>query len=421
VKNDTLCVRGKYKPKSGEPNVAPIVQSTTYVYEKAQDMADLFDLKAEGFFYTRLANPTNAVLEQKIAALEDSTAAIACSSGMSATLMAVLNVCFAGDNIVCSNQVYGGTFNLFKTTLKKYGIETRFVDPNESIENIEKLIDDKTKIIFAESVANPTIVVLDFEKFSSIAKKYGILFFVDNTLCSPVLCKPKHFGANVVLHSSSKYLDGHAVALGGIIVDCGNFEFKGNKRYPEFNEKDESYHGIIYADLKEKAFSTKIIAQMIRDFGAIMAPMNAFLTDLGIQTLHLRMERTIKNAEKVAKFLEGNKNVEWIHHPSLKNDKYHNIAKKYMPNGVTGMMSFGVKGGREKAAKFMENLKLITQATHVADAKTCVLCPASTTHRQLSKEELIEAGIPDNLIRLSVGIEDVDDIILDLKQALEAI
>lgn len=418
---DTLCVRGTYKPKSGEPNVAPIIQSTTYAYEKADDLAALFDLKAEGHIYSRLTNPTNAILEQKVALLEGGSGATACASGMSATLLSVLNVCFAGDNIVCSQQVYGGTYNLFNVTLKKYGIETRFVDPDASAEEIESLIDEHTKILFAETVANPTIVVLDFEKWASIANKHKILFYVDNTLASPALCRPKEYGANVVLHSSSKYLDGHAIALGGIVVDCGNFNFKGNPRYPEFNNPDESYHGIVYADSKDKAFCTKMVAQMTRDTGAIMTPMNAWLTNIGTETLTLRMERHVSNAQKVAFALSKNPNIEWIKHPSLVTDKYHERAKKYMPNGVTGMMSFGVKGGREKAKKFMENLNMITMVTHVADIRTCVLCPASTTHRQLSAAELEAAGIPDNLIRLSVGIENPEDIIADLEQALARI
>lgn len=418
MNKETQCVRGAYKPKTGEANVFPIVQSTTYVYEKTQDMSDLFDLKTSGFFYARLGNPTNSNLEKKVALLEGGSMAVACASGMSATFMAVLNVCSAGDNIISTNQIYGGTYNLFKVTLKKYGIETRFVSPEATEEEIEALIDDKTRIIFGETVANPTIVVLDFDKFARVAKKNGVLFMVDNTLATPYLCRPAEYGANVVVHSSSKYLDGHAVALGGMIVDCGNFEFKGNMRYPEFNNPDDSYHGMIYADQGNVAYGTKIIAQMIRDFGAIMSPMNAFLTDLGIETLHVRMDRTVENAAKIALALSKNKNIEWIHHPSLKSDKYHDLANKYMPKGVTGMMSFGVKGGREKASKFMENLKLAHQATHVADAKTCVLCPSVSTHRQLSDEELNAVGIPANLIRLSVGIENADDIIEDLEQAL---
>lgn len=417
-KIDTLCVRAGYEPKSGDPQVMPIVQSTTFYYEKAQDLADLFDLKKSGHFYSRLSNPTNEVLEKRIAALEGGSAGIACASGMSAITLAILNVCFSGDNIVCSQAIYGGSFNLFKNTLKKYGIETRFVNPDASSKDIEKLIDDKTKVIYAETVANPAIVVLDFDKFASLANKYGILFMVDNTLTTPILCRPKEFGANVVVHSTSKYIDGHATALGGMIIDCGNFNFKNNKRYPEFNVADESYHGLVYADLADKAYSTKVVAQMIRDIGAIMTPQNAFLTSMGCQTLALRMERTVYNAQKVAEFLDSHENVEWVKHPSLKSNEYHELAKKYMPNGVTGMMSFGIKGGRANAAKFMEHLEMISIVTHVADVRSSVLHPASTTHRQMSDEDLIAAGVQDNLVRLSIGIENYEDIIADLKKAL---
>jgi O-acetylhomoserine (thiol)-lyase len=340
---------------------------------------------------------------------------------MSATLLAILNVCNAGDNIVSASAVYGGTYNLFSVTLKKYGIETRFFDPDDSAENIEKLIDDHTKVIFAETVANPTIVVLDFDKIAGIAKKHGVLFMVDNTLVTPILCKPLDFGANVVLYSSSKYLDGHAVALGGAVVDGGNFDFASSNRYPEFNTPDDSYHGLVYSTLGGKAFGTKCRVQMMRDLGAIMSPENAFLTNLGMETLALRMERHSENAAKVAKFLSENEMVEWIKHPSLTTDKYYDLAKKYMPDGMGGMMSFGVKGGSAKAAEFMEKLKMIKIVTHVADAKTCLLHPASHTHRQLSETQLKEAGINPDLIRLSVGIENVEDILEDLKQALDRI
>lgn len=420
-KLDTICVQGAYSPKSGEARVCPVVKSTTFYYEKAQDMADLFDLKSEGFFYSRIGNPTLSAFEDKLALLEGGTGAIACASGMSATLLAVLNVCNAGDNIVSASAVYGGTYNLFSVTLKKYGIETRFFDPDDSAENIEKLIDDNTKVIFAETVANPTIVVLDFEKISDIAKKYGILFMVDNTLVTPVLCKPLDFGANVVLYSSSKYLDGHAVALGGAVVDGGNFDFASSDRYPEFNIPDESYHGLVYSTLGDKAFGTKCRVQMMRDLGAIMSPENAFLTNLGMETLALRMERHSSNAARVAEYLANHEKVEWVKYGSLKSDKYHALAKKYMPNGQGGMLSFGVKGGSDAATVVMEGLKMIAIVTHVADVRSCVLHPASTTHRQLSKADLENIGIADNLIRLSVGIENVEDIISDLEGALSQI
>ena len=420
-KLDTICVQGAYSPKSGEPRVCPVVKSTTFYYEKAQPMADLFDLKSEGFFYSRIGNPTLDAFESKLALLEGGTGAIACASGMSATLLAVLNVCNSGDNIVSASAVYGGTYNLFSVTLKKYGIETRFFDPDDSAENIEKLIDDNTKVIFAETVANPTIVVLDFDKIAGIAKKHGVLFMVDNTLVTPVLCKPLDFGANVVLYSSSKYLDGHAVALGGAVVDGGNFDFASSNRYPEFNTPDDSYHGLVYSTLGSKAFGTKCRVQMMRDLGAIMSPENAFLTNLGMETLALRMERHSSNAARVAEFLSKHEKVEWVKYGSLEGDKYHTLAKKYMPNGQGGMLSFGVKGGAEAATKVMEGLNMIAIVTHVADVRSCVLHPASTTHRQLSKSDLEAIGIADNLIRLSVGIENIDDIIADLEGALSQI
>ena len=420
-KLDTICVQGAYSPKSGEPRVCPVVKSTTFYYEKAQDMADLFDLKTDGYFYSRIGNPTVNAFEEKLSMLDGGTGAIACASGMSATMLAVLNVCNAGDNIVSASAVYGGTYNLFSVTLKKYGIETRFFDPDDSAENIEKLIDEHTKVIFAETVANPTIVVLDFDKISSIAKKHDVLFMVDNTLVTPVLCKPRDFGANVVLYSSSKYLDGHAIALGGAIVDCGNFDFAKSNRYPEFNIPDDSYHGLVYSTLGDKAFGTKCRVQMMRDLGAIMSPENAFMTNLGMETLALRMERHSYNASRVAEFLSKHPKIEWVKYGSLESDPYHALAKKYMPNGQGGMLSFGVKGGSDAATVVMEGMKMIAIVTHVADVRSCVLHPASTTHRQLSKADLENIGIADNLIRLSVGIENIDDIIADLEGALSQI
>ncbi len=420
-KLDTLCIQAGYEPKNGDPRVVPIVQSTTYAYDTASNLADLFDLKADGYFYTRLANPTVSAFENKLCALDGGVGAIACASGMSATLLAILNVCNAGDNIVSARAIYGGTYNLFSITLKKYGIECRFFDPDDSYESIDALVDENTKVIFAETLANPTIVVLDFDKIASIAKKHGVLFMVDNTLVTPVLCRPLDLGANIVLYSSSKYLDGHAVALGGCIVDGGNFDYAASDRYPEFNKPDESYHGLVYSSLGKTAFAVKCRVQMMRDLGAIMSPQNAFLTNLGMETLALRMARHSENAAKVAKFLSENDKVEWVKHPSLESDKYYALAQKYMPNGMGGMMSFGVKGGSEKAAEFMEKLKMIKIVTHVADARSCVLHPASTTHRQLSKADLDAIGIADNLIRLSVGIENADDIIEDIASALDQI
>lgn len=419
-KLDTLCVQAGYSPKTGESRIPGICQSTTFFYGDSQAMADCFDLKSDGYFYSRLSNPTVSAFENRVAALEDGVCAIGCSSGMSATTLATLTVAGVGDNVLISQACYGGTFNLFGTTLPKVGIECRFFTPDDSAENIEKLIDDRTKFILAETVANPTIVILDFDKISAIAKKHSLLFIVDNTLATPVLCRPKKFGANIVIHSSSKYLDGHAAALGGMIVDLGNFNFKGNPRYASFNVPDESYHGLVYADLPV-AFGTKCRAQMIRDIGAIMAPMNAYISYLGCDTLALRMERHSSNAKKVAAYLHNHPKIEWVKHASLPDNKYHALAEKYLPNGQGGMMSFGIKGDVKTCAKFMESLKLITQETHVADVRSCVLHPASTTHRQLSAEDLVKAGVPENLVRLSVGIENPDDIIADLDQALAKI
>ena len=419
-KIDTLCVQSGYEPKSGEGRIPPISQSTTFFYPKTKDMADLFDLKSDGYFYSRLANPTVAAFEGKVAALEGGVCGIGCASGMSATSLSIFTVAGAGDNILSSSAIYGGTYNLFSTTLPKLGIECRFFDPDAPAEEIEKLIDGKTRMIFTETVANPAIVVLDFDKIAAIAKKYGVLFAVDNTLATPVLCRPKEWGAHIVIHSSSKYLDGHAAALGGVIVDLGNFNYKDNPRYPSFNEPDESYHGLVYADLPV-AFGTKCRAQMMRDFGAIMSPQNGFISYIGSDTLALRMERHSRNAAKVAAYLKKHPKIEWINHPSLPDNKYYALAKKYMPNGQGGMMSFGIKGSVDKCAAFMEALKLITQETHVADVRSCVLHPASTTHRQLSDEDLKKAGVPKNLVRLSVGIENADDIIADLEQALEKV
>ena len=419
-KLDTLCVQAGYSPKTGESRIPQICQSTTFFYGDTRAMADCFDLKSDGYFYSRLANPTVAALENKVAALEGGVAAIGCSSGMSATTLAALTVAGAGDNVLVSQACYGGTFNLFGTTLPKLGIECRFFDPDDTEENIEKLIDDKTRLIFTETVANPAIVVLDFDKIARIAKKHKILHMVDNTLATPALCRPKEFGADIVIHSTSKYIDGHAAALGGMIVDLGTFDFKNNPRYASFNVPDESYHGLVYADLAI-AFATKCRAQMIRDIGAIMSPQNAFITYIGCDTLALRMERHSRNAEKVAAFLSKHPKVEWVKHPSLKSNKYYALGQKYMPKGQGGMMSFGIKGSAAQCAKFMEALKLVTQETHVADARSCVLHPASTTHRQLSAKELEMAGVPENLVRISVGIEDAEDIIADLSQALEKV
>lgn len=419
-KTDTLCVQAGWQPATGESRIPYICQSTTFFYGDSQAMADCFDLKSSGYFYSRLSNPTVAAFEGKVAALDGGVAAIGCASGMSATTLATLTVAGTGDNVLCSQAVYGGTFNLFGTTLPKLGIECRFFDPDDSSEHIEALIDDRTKFIIAETVANPAMVVLDFDKISAIAKKHGLLFMVDNTLATPALCRPKQFGADIIIYSTSKYMDGHAAALGGMIVDAGTFNFKGNPRYESFNVPDESYHGLVYADLAVP-FGTKCRAQLIRDVGAIMSPMNAYISFIGCDTLALRMERHSENAKKVAAFLAKHPKVEWVKHPSLPDNKYHKLAAKYMPAGQGGMLSFGIKGNIEQCRAFMEHLELITQETHVADVRSCVLHPASTTHRQLSEHELEMAGVPANLIRLSVGIENADDIIADIAGALEKI
>ncbi len=417
---ETLCVQAGYKPETGESRIPQICQSTTFFYGDTQNMADLFDLKAEGFFYSRLANPTVEALEKKIAALEGGAYALGCASGMSAILLTVMTVCEAGDNIVCASEIYGGSYNLFSVTLPKFGIECRFFNADSPADEISAHIDQKTKMVFAETIANPAIVVLDFDKIAEICKKHGVLFAVDNTLATPALCRPFSLGADIIIHSTTKYMDGHAAALGGMIVDGGKFEFKNNKRYPAFNTPDESYHGLVYADLPV-AFGTKCRAQMMRDTGAIMSPQNAFLTYLGSDTLALRMERTSRNAEKVAEYLSKHPKIEWVRYSSLPDNKYHALAKKYLPSGTGGMMSFGIRGTAKDCARFMEALRLITQETHVADVRSCVLHPASTTHRQLSDAQLREAGIAPNLIRLSVGIENVNDIVADLEKALSAV
>lgn len=417
---ETLCVQAGYRPQSGESRIPQICQSTTFFYPETKKMADLFDLKGEGFFYSRLANPTVEALEKRIAALEGGVYAIGCSSGMSAILLTVMTLCHAGDNIVCAAGLYGGTHNLFSTTLPKFGITCRFFQNDATEAEIEALIDRNTRLVFAETIANPSIAVLNFEKIASVCRKNAVLFAVDNTLATPVLCRPFDFGAHLVIHATTKYMDGHAAALGGMIVDGGTFVFRGNERYADFNSPDESYHGLVYADLPV-AFGTKCRAQMIRDTGAIMSPQNAFYTYLGSDTLALRMERHCTNAAATARFLAEHPKIEWIRYPSLQTDPYHTLAQKYLPKGAGGMISFGIRGGVEQCARFMEALRLITQETHIADVRSCVLHPASTTHRQLSEQALAQAGIPVNLIRLSVGIEHLDDILSDLSDALDTI
>lgn len=418
---DTKCVQAGYQPKNGEARVLPIYQSTTFRYDTPEEMGDLFDLKKSGYFYSRIGNPTNNGLEEKMVALEGGSGALTTASGMSATTLAILTLAKSGDNIVSMSTIYGGTYNLLGHTLPKLGIECRFFTPDTTEEEIESLIDEKTKVIFCETLANPAMDVADFETLSKIAKKYGIVLMADNTLPTPYLCRPFDFGVNVIVHASTKYLDGHACALGGVIVDGGNFEFKGNPRYEDFNKPDPTYHGLVFAELGSVAFIIRTRVVGMRDIGAMMAPMNAFLTNMGIETLHLRMTRHSENAFKIAKALENHPAVEWVKYAGLESDPNYAKAQKYFRGGMaSGMVTFGIKGGKESAVKFQRALKLIAIVTHIADARSCVLHPATTTHRQLSVKDLADCGITENLIRLSVGIEDSEDILNDVLQALEA-
>lgn len=422
MKLDTKCVQAGYEPKNGEPRVLPLYQSTTYVAETADYLARLFDLSESGHIYSRISNPTVDAYEKKLAALEDGVGALACSSGLAAEALAIMNVAHAGDNIVSVSTIYGGTYNLFKVTLPKYGITTRFVSPTATREEIISQIDDNTKVIYCETIANPNINIADFELLSSVAKEKGVILMVDNTLATPILCNPKKFGANIIVHSSTKYLDGHASCVGGAIVDCGNFDYSGNPRYKEFGVPDDSYHGLFYNSVAPAAFITKARVQLMRDFGMCISPFNAYLTNLGTETLHLRMERHSVNALTLAKELEKNKNVEWVKYPGLESSPEHaRYVKYYNGRGASGMLSIGVKGGREGAKQFMENLKLFKIVTHIADTRSCVLHPATTTHRQLSDSDLIAAGVADNLVRISVGIEDTEDVVNDVINALNAI
>ena len=416
----TKCVQEGYSPKSGEARVLPIYQSTTFKYEDARTMGDLFDFNASGHFYTRLSNPTVEAVEKKICALEGGVGAMLPSSGQAATTAAILTICKAGDHIVSSSSIYGGTFNLLGTTLAKLGITTTFISPDSSDIEIESAIRPETRLIFGESVANPALTVLDIERFAKVAHKNHLPLFVDNTFPSPVNCRPIEWGADVVLHSTSKYLDGHAMSLGGCIVDSGNFDWTKSPRHTDMCAPDESYHGLVYTEKFGKAaFIAKARAQMMRDIGMAMSPMNAFLLNVGIETLHLRMPVHCSNALAVAEFLLSNPKVAWVEYPGLKNNRYHALAGKYMPNGTCGVISFGIKGGRGAAEKFMESVRLAAPVIHVADVRTCVLHPASTTHRQLSDKQLEECGVTPDLIRMSVGIEYVGDIIADLEAALE--
>lgn len=417
---DTICVQGGWQPKSGEPRVLPIYQSTTFKYDTSEQMARLFDLEESGYFYTRLQNPTCDAVASKIAALEGGVAAMLLSSGQAANLYAIINICEAGSHFVCSSTIYGGTYNLFGVTLRKFGVEVTFVDPNLSEEELGKAFRPNTRALFGETISNPTVDVLDIEKFARVAHSHGVPLIVDNTFATPINCRPIEWGADIVTHSTTKYMDGHATCVGGAIVDSGNFDWdKYSDKFPGLTTPDPSYHGLTYTKAFGKmAFITKATAQLMRDLGSTQSPENAFLLNLGLETLHLRVPRHCENAQKVAEWLEANDKVAWVKYPGLKSDKYYELAQKYMPNGTCGVIAFGLKGTREDAIKFMDHLKFICIVTHVADARTCVLHPASHTHRQLTDEQLREAGIAPDLIRLSVGIEDVHDIIADIDQAL---
>ena len=423
LRRASLCIHSGYEPKNGEPIELPIVQSTTFKYDNSDEMAMLFDLKKEGYFYTRLQNPTNDAVARKIAALEGGVGAVLTSSGQAANFYAVFNICEAGDHIVTSNEIYGGTFNLFGVTLKKLGIECTFVSPEASGEEIQAAFRPNTKALFGETISNPGCKVLDIEKFARIAHRNGVPLIVDNTFATPINCRPFEWGCDIVTHSTTKYMDGHATQVGGCVVDSGNFDWLAHAdKFPGLCTPDESYHGLTYAKAFGKlGYTTKLVAQLMRDLGSIPAPQNSFLLNLGLETLAVRMERHCSNAQKVAQFLHDDPRVAWIDYPGLTDDKCHDLAEKYLPNGSCGVMAFGLKGDRETAIKFMDSLKMINIVTHVADLRTCVLHPASHTHRQLSEEQLREAGVAPDLIRLSVGIEDVDDIIDDLKQAMEKV
>ena len=415
----TKCIHAGYTPKNGEPRQIPIVQSTTYKYDSSVEMAKLFDLEASGYFYTRLQNPTNDAVAARIAALEGGVAAVLTSSGQAANFFAIFNICSAGDHVVSSSAIYGGTFNLFNVTLRKLGIEFTFVNPDCSEEELNAAFKENTKAVFGETISNPSLQILDIEKFAKAAHAHGVPLIVDNTFPTPINCRPFEFGVDIVTHSTTKYMDGHATQVGGVIVDSGNFDWTKSDKYPGLTTPDDSYHGVTYTERFGKgAYITKCVVQLMRDLGSIPGPQNAFLLGLGLETLALRMERHCSNATAVAKYLSESDLVSWVSYPGLESDPQYEMAKKYMPNGTCGVISFGVKGGREAATKFMDSLRLASIVTHVADSKTCVLHPASTTHRQLTEKQLEEAGVRSDLIRLSVGIEDVEDIIADIEQAL---
>jgi len=422
MKKETKCVQAGYTPKNGEPRMIPIIQSTTFKYDTSEDMGKLFDLEAEGYFYTRLQNPTNDMVAAKIAALEGGTAAMLTSSGQAATFFSVFNLAGEGDHVIASSTIYGGSYNLFNVTMRRMGIDFTFVDPDCSDEELEAAFRPNTKCVFGETIANPALIVFDIERFAKAAHAHGVPLIIDNTFATPIFCRPFEFGADIVTHSTTKYMDGHDATVGGCIVDSGKFDWMAyREKFPGLTTPDESYHGITYAEKfgLGGAFITKATAQLMRDLGSIQAPMNAYLLNLGLESLAVRMERHVANAQKVAEFLEADDRIAWVNYPGLPSNKYYERAKKYMPEGTCGVISFGVKGGRKAAEEFMKHLKVAIIATHVADAHTCILHPANSTHRQMSDEELIAAGVGPDLVRLSVGIENVDDIIDDLKNALD--
>lgn len=422
MKIETKCIQSGYTPNDGEPRVVPIVQSTTYKYESTQTMGDLFDLNKDGFFYTRLGNPTSDAVEKKIADLEGGVGAMLTSAGQAASLISIMNICQAGDHILSSTTIYGGTFNLLSVTLKKFGIDVTFVDSDTKLEDLQKLVKPNTKIIFGETLANPALKVLDIEKFAKLAHSNNIPLVIDNTFPTPILCRPIEYGADIVIHSTSKYMDGHAVTLGGVIVDSGNFDWAASGKFPEMTTPDDSYHGVVYTEhFGKAAYIAKARVQLMRDLGSTPAPMNAFLLNLGLETLHLRMERHSSNALKVAEYLENNDKIEWVSYPGLKSSPDYELAQKYLPMGCSGVIAFGPKGGRDASVKLMDSLKLANIVCHVADARTSVLHPASSTHRQLTDQQLVDCGVKPELIRMSVGIENADDIIADLQQALDQI
>ncbi|WP_425446450.1 O-acetylhomoserine aminocarboxypropyltransferase/cysteine synthase family protein [Dethiothermospora halolimnae] len=419
--NDTICVQGGYKPKVGEPRITPIVQSTTYKYEDPNHLADIFDLKEEGHMYSRISNPTISAFEEKIAQLEGGVGALATASGQAATLISILNICKSGEHIIASSNLYGGTHTLFSTTLKKMGIDVTFIDPNLSEKEILSYGRNNTKTLFAETISNPSLNVLDFEKFSNVAKKLEVPFIVDNTFPTPYLCNPFKYGANIVIHSATKYIDGHATSVGGVIVDGGNFNWD-NGKFNELVDPDPSYHGISYIkEFKEQAYIVKARVQLLRDMGSSLSPFNSFLLNLGVETLHLRMEKHSENALKLAKYLESHPKVAWVNYPKLKGNINYELANKYLKKGCSGMLTFGIKGGKKKAIEFIEELELVSLVIHLGDARTSVLHPATTTHRQLSKAQLEESLVTEDMIRVSVGIEGIEDIVYDFERALEKI